>query len=69
MSLVRHQLGEFVFVAAEIFGDGDGGVVGRFRDHRLDRVFDRERLAGLQAELRRRLLGGVRGNLQAAYRA
>ena len=48
VGLLRHQLGELVLVAAEIFGDGHRGVVRRLGDHRLDRVFDGDGLAGLE---------------------
>ena len=64
MGLLRHQLGEAVFVAAEIFGDGNGGVVGRFGDDALDGVFDRDGLAGFEIELGRILVGGVLGDLE-----
>ena len=66
---LRHQLGEVCLVAAEIFGDDDGGVVGRLRDDAFDRVFDRDGLAGLEVELGRILLGGVFGDLELACRA
>ncbi len=59
MGLARHHPRETVFVAADVFGDRDGDVVGGFRDHGLDRVFDLDRLARLQAELRGGLRGGV----------
>ncbi len=64
MGLLRHQLGEVVLAAAEVFGDDDGGVVGRPRDDALDRILDRDGLAGLEIELGRRLLGGVLGDLE-----
>ena len=64
MRLLRHQPGERVFVAAEIFGDRDGCVVSGPRDHRLDRVFDDDRLAGLEPELGGRLGGSVLGNVE-----
>ena len=62
MRLLRHQFRELTFVAAEILGDRDGGVVGGFCHHRLDRVFDGDALPGLEAKLGRRLLGSVCGN-------
>ena len=64
MGLLRHQLGESVLAAAEIFGNDDGGVVGGSCHDALDRVFDRDGLAGLEVELGRLLFGGVFGNLQ-----
>ena len=60
--LARHQLGEIVFVAGDGFRDHDGGVVGGARHQSLDGVFDLDGLARAQAELGRRLLGGVLGH-------
>ncbi len=64
VGLLRHQLGESVLAAAEIFGDDDGGVVGGSGDDAFDRVLDRDGLPGLEAELGRVLLGGMLGNRQ-----
>ncbi len=61
--LAGHQLGEIVFIAADGFGDHDRGVVGRARHQSLDGVLDADGLARAQAELGRRLLGGVLGHL------
>ncbi len=61
--LAGHQLGEIVFVAGDGFRDHDGGVVGGARHQSLDGVFDADGLARAQAELGRRLLGGVLGYL------
>ena len=64
MGFFRHQLGELVLAAAEVFGDDDGGVIGRPGDHALDGVFDRDSLAGLEVELGGILIGGVLGDLE-----
>ena len=64
--LARHQLGEIVFVAGDGFGDHDGGVVGGAGYQALDGVFDRDGLAGAQAELGRRLFGSVLGHFHFA---
>ena len=40
MGFAGHHLGECVFVAADLLGDGAGDVVRRFGDNRLDRVLD-----------------------------
>ena len=53
------MLGEVGFAAAERFGDDDRDVVGRFGDDGADRGFDLDGLARLEAELGRRLRGGV----------
>ncbi len=58
------SLAKPVLVAAEIFGDDDGGVVRGLGDDALDRVLDRDGLAGLEFELGRRLLGGVFGDFE-----
>ena len=58
----RHQLGEIVFVAGDGFGNHNGGVVGGARHQSLDRVFDRDGLTRVQAELGWRLVGGVLGD-------
>ena len=50
------------FVAADRLGDRHGDVVGRTRDDRLDRVLDRDRVAGARPELGRLLRGGVLGD-------
>jgi len=59
MCFLRHQLGEIVFIACQIFGDGDGGIVSGLGDDAFDRVLDRNGLARFQLELGRSLLGGV----------
>ena len=61
--LLRHHLGEIVFIAADGFRDHHRGVVGRARHQALDGVLDLDGLAWAQAELGRRLLGGVFGHL------
>ena len=55
-----HLLDERGFVAAERLGDGDGDVVGGAHDQRVQRLAERDVLAGLEAEARRRLLVGGR---------
>ncbi len=60
----RHQPGEIVLTARDRLRNHDGGVVGRTRDHALDRVFDRERASGLETKLGRRLSGGFGGDLE-----
>ena len=60
--LAGHHLGEGLLVAADRFRDHDGGVVRRARDEAADRVLDLDALARPQAELGRRLLGGVLGH-------
>ena len=62
--LAGHQPPEVLLGAAERLGDHRGGVVGRPGDERLERVLDRERLAGLEAELGRRPRGGARRDRQ-----
>ena len=52
---------KFCFRAAEYSASAVGGVVGRLGDQRIDRGFDGDRSAGLDAELGRRLRGGLRG--------
>ena len=64
MRLARHHLGEGALVAADRLGDGDGDVVGRTGDDRLDRVLDRDCRSRAQAELGGRLGGGVLGDRQ-----
>ena len=64
--LARHRPGEFLFAAGKRLGNHDGGVVRRFCDQRLDGIFDRQRLPGLEAELGRRLFGRVFGRGQFA---
>ena len=51
-----HPGGEGVFRTADILADGDGDVIGGAGHHRQDRVTDADRLAGLEAELRWRLV-------------
>ena len=62
VGLARHHLGERVFVAADRLGDRDRHVVGRSGHDRLDRILDADRIAGLDAELRRLLRRGVLGD-------
>ena len=47
--------------AAKVFGDRRGRVVGRPGDQRIDDRLDADRAADLDAELGRRLRGGMRG--------
>ncbi len=54
--LARHQVGEVRFRAADMLGERDGDVVGRFGDESLDGVKDGQLLAGLEVQL-----GGGRG--------
>jgi hypothetical protein len=61
------SLANCVFVSAEILGDRHGGIVRRLRDDCLDRIFDGDGLAGLQAELCGRLFGRVLGNLERCF--
>ncbi len=56
------SLAKACLAAAEIFGDDDGGIVGGSGDDALDRVLDRDGLAGLEPELGRVLLRGMFGN-------
>src|SRR4030095_11354881 len=53
--LAGHQLGEFVLVAGDRLRNYYGRVIGRARDEALDGVLDFQLLAGLEAELGRRL--------------
>ena len=64
LGFLRHELGELVLVAGQIFGDRHGDIVRRSRDHGFDRIIDRDGLAGLDAELRWRLLGRMDGDLE-----
>ena len=64
VGLLRHELGERVFVTAKILGNRDGSIVRRLRNHRLDGILDRDGLAGFQPEFCRCLLGRVLGNLE-----
>ena len=57
---------EVALAAAERFGHHHRDVVGRLGDDGLDGVLDLDRLAGPQAELGGRLLGGVLGDLHFA---
>ena len=54
-----HARGELVLGAAETFGDGDGDIVGGANDDCLDGFLDGQFAAGLKAEARRILGGGV----------
>lgn len=66
------KLGElYANVAKEAFGfgDSDRDVIGGFGADGLDGVLDPDRLAGAQAELRRRLRGGVSRNLDLVVKA
>ena len=55
--------------AGDVFRHRDGDVVGRLRHQGEDRILDGDRLAGLQAELRGRLSGGVLGDGDARAEA
>ena len=58
----RHHLGERVLVVADRLGDRHRHVVGRAGHDRSDGVLDADRVAGLDAELRRFLRRGVLGD-------
>ena len=62
MRLGGHQPGEFRLVAAQRLGHDHRHVIGRFGDDGADRGFHLDALTRLQAELGRRLRGGVRGD-------
>jgi hypothetical protein len=66
LRLARHQSGKRVLVAGDGLRHHHGGIVRRTRDHSLDGVFDRERAAGLEAELGRHLSGGFLRDLELA---
>ena len=62
VSLLRHHVGEFAFVTADGLGDDDSDVIGRFGDHRSNRIFNGDSLAGPQPQLGRSLHGRVLGH-------
>ena len=62
--LLGHYPGKLILAARQVFGDGNGNVICRFGNHRLDGVLDRDGLARLEAELGRGLLCSMGGDLQ-----
>ncbi len=67
--LAGHLAGEFGLAAGQRFGHYDCCVVGRLCDKPFDRIFDRQRLAGLETKLGRRLHGGLGGNAHLGRKA
>ena len=64
LRLARHQLGEIALASRDCLRHYDGGVVCRARHHALDRVFDDECAAGLEAQFGRRLSRGFARDLE-----
>jgi hypothetical protein len=74
LRLAVHHRGEVGLVAADLLGDGHRHVVGRVDGQAAQRVLDRDRLAGVHAQIGAGLGRGVRrhgdevGRLEAAGR-
>ncbi len=62
--LLRHPLGEGVLASGEALGGDRGRVIRRFRHQAENDVAHRHALAGLEPELRRGAVRGVRRNRQ-----
>ena len=59
MGFAGHHLGEIGFAAADGLADHHGHVIGRFGHQCQDGVLGRDLIAGLEAQLGRRLGGGM----------